>query len=444
MANIAVVEGRQAQARLIETILASKQHNVTVLPTAQQGLHTIRNDSLQQPAVELAVVSSDLPDSSGLEFAARLRRDASYFGTPLLMVADDLDYRSHGLEIVDDVVFEPLSARELLARVEVLLRRNAKPASLQGRFEVIGGVEVIIQIIALAHPHGALMFDDGTVFYFVNGRIVHALHSRLHGEAIVHNVIQRQTGTFRFQSNVMPDTTSMNIDPLTLLLKLHRHQGNLSEDDIDNIPAKNTLEKTTLLSDFIEPSLHQPGKLEGRLEVMGGVSNVLAILARSYSSGALSFDDTVTIYLNDGFIEHVSHPRLIGEMALQAVIQRRKGKFQFEPNLAAPMRSTHVHLETLLLTLAKEADEARRSKPISNIPTINLGQDGLLVFPSFKLAYTYVEMMDKVQTFNVYEGRDDLKHSPCLVMEGRQLTLVALNSSLQDVGDGLERLRVRT
>ncbi|MEM7735151.1 MAG: DUF4388 domain-containing protein [Deinococcota bacterium] len=421
---------------------------MTVLPTAQQGLHAIRNttydDAVQQPSVELAVVSSDLPDGSGLEFAARLRRDASYFGTPLLMVADDLDYRASGLEIVDDVVFEPLSARELLARVEVLLRRNAKPASLQGRFEVIGGVEVVVQIIALAHPHGALMFDDDTAFYFVNGRIVHARHSHLRGEAIVHNVIQRQTGAFRFQPNVMPETTSMSMDPLALLLKLHRHEASLSEDDIDNIPAKNTLEKTTLLSSFIGPALSQLGNLEGRLEVMGGVSKVLAILARSYSSGALSFDDTVTIHLADGFIEHVSHPRFIGETALHVVMQRRTGKFRFEPNLAAPMRTMHVHLETFLLTLAKEADEARRTKPRSNMPTINLGQDGLLVFPNFKLAYTYVEMMNNVQTFNVYEGRDSRDNNLCLVMEGRQLTLVALNSSLQDVGsgDGLQRLRV--
>jgi hypothetical protein len=360
------------------------------------------------------------------------------------MVAEDLDYRSRGIEIIDDIIFEPLSARELLARVEVLLRRNAKPASLQGRFEIMGGVEVIVQIIALAHPHGALMFDDGTVFYFVNGRIVHALHGRLRGEAIVHNVIQRQAGAFRFQPHVMPETTSMNIDPLTLLLKLYRNKSGLSEDNIDQMPAKNTLEKTTLLSRFTEPSLNQLGKLEGRLEVLGGVSKVLTVLARSYSSGALSFDDTVTIYLDDGFIEHVSHPRLMGKTALQVIMQRRKGKFHFEPNQSAPMRSMHIHLETLLLTLAKEADEARRAKPTANIPTVDLGQNGLLVFPNFRLAYTYVEMMDNVQTFNVYEGRDSRANNPCLVMQGRQLTLVALDSSLRDIGDGdgLQRLQV--
>jgi hypothetical protein len=65
----------------------------------------------------------------------------------------------------------------------------------------------------------------------------------------------------------------------------------------------------------------------------------------------------------------------------------------------------------------------------------------MLIFPSFKLAYTYVEMMNNVQTFNVYEGRDSRRQRPCLVLEGRLLTIVALNSSLDDVSDGLQRLR---
>lgn len=439
MAHIVVVEARKAQARLVETMLSSHHHEVTVFKTAREGLQMVRDGAM----VELVLVSATLPDSNGIEFAARLRQDASHYGTPLLMIAEDVTHRMRGLEIIDDFVLEPLGAKELLARVDVLLRKNAKPSSLQGRFEVIGGVEVAVQIIALAHPHGALMFDDGTIFYFVNGRIVHALHTSLHGETIVNNVIRRKSGAFRFQPYVMPETTSMNIDPLTLLLKLHQDVAGLSEDDIDSMPAKNTLEKSTLLDSMTQPNLEQLSNLEGRLETMGGAQSVLPILARSYEQGALMFDDNVTIYLQQGMIKHIMHPRLDGENALRAVVKRRKGKFHFEPHVAPPIESLHIRLEAFLLALAKEADEARRNRQrASKIPTIDLERDGMLIFPSFKLAYTYVEMMNNVQTFNVYEGRDSRQQRPCLVLEGRLLTIVALNSSLDDVSEGLQRLRV--
>lgn len=439
VAHIVVIEARQAQARRVETMLSSNRHDVTVCKTAQEGLRLMREGAL----VDLIVVSATLPDGSGIEFAARLRQDASLYSTPLLMTAEDVTHRMRGLEIIDDFVLEPLGAKELLTRVDVLLRRNAKPSSLQGRFEVIGGVEVAVQIIALAHPHGALMFDDGTIFYFVHGRIVHALHASLHGEAIVKNVIRRQAGAFRFQPYVIPETTSMNIDPLTLLLKLHQDATDLSEDDIDNMPAKNTLEKSTLLDRMTQPNLDQLNNLEGRLETMGGTQSVLSILARSYEQGALMFDDNVTIYLHQGIIKHVMHPRLEGEAALRAVIKRRQGKFHFEPHVAAPMNSLNIRLEALLLALAKEADEARRDRQRSSeVPTVDLERDGILIFPSFKLAYTYIEMMNNVQTFNVYEGRDSRQQRSCLVLAGRLLTIVALNSSLNDVSDGLQRLRV--
>ena len=439
VAHIFVVEARQAQARLVETILSSHRHDVTVFKTAKEGLQAVREGAI----VDLVLVSANLPDGSGIEFAARLRQSANYFGTPLMMVTEDVTHRTRGLEIIDDFVLEPLNAKELLARVEILLRKNAKPSSLQGRFEVIGGVEVAVQIIALAHPHGALMFDDGTIFYFVHGRIVHALHASLHGEIIVKNVIRRQSGAFRFQPYVMPETTSMNIDPLTLLLKMYQDGTGMSEDDIDNMPAKNTLEKSTLLDSMTQPNLEQLSNLEGRLETMGGAQSVLSILARSYEQGALMFDDNVTIYVNQGIIKHMMHPRLDGENALRVVMKRRKGKFHFEPHVAPPIESLNIRLEAFLLQLAKEDDEARRNRQRSSkLPTIDLERDGVLIFPSFKLAYTYIEMMNNVQTFNTYEGLDSRQQRPCLVLEGRLLTIVALNSSLNDVSDGLQRLRV--
>jgi two-component system phosphate regulon response regulator PhoB len=69
-----------------------------------------------------------LPGVSGIEFARRLRRDARTKSLPIIMLTargeerDKVDALEGG---ADDYVTKPFSARELMARIKALLRRNA-------------------------------------------------------------------------------------------------------------------------------------------------------------------------------------------------------------------------------------------------------------------------------------------------------------------------------
>jgi two-component system phosphate regulon response regulator PhoB len=89
---------------------------------------------------DLILVDWMLPDMSGLELTRQLRRDANTRDIPIIMLtarAEETD-KVAGLEGgADDYLTKPFSARELVARIQAVLRRSA-PAGSEERVAVDG------------------------------------------------------------------------------------------------------------------------------------------------------------------------------------------------------------------------------------------------------------------------------------------------------------------
>ncbi len=89
---------------------------------------------------DLLLVDWMLPDTSGLELTRQLRKDPNTRDIPIIMLtarADESD-KVTGLEGgADDYMTKPFSARELVARIQALLRRMT-PAGNDGRVEFAG------------------------------------------------------------------------------------------------------------------------------------------------------------------------------------------------------------------------------------------------------------------------------------------------------------------
>jgi len=91
---------------------------------------------------DLALVDWMLPDMSGLELTRMLKRDENYADLAIIMLtarADEHDKVS-GLEGgADDYITKPFSPRELIARIQAVLRR-----SVSGDSEIIkaGSIEI--------------------------------------------------------------------------------------------------------------------------------------------------------------------------------------------------------------------------------------------------------------------------------------------------------------
>ena len=121
--RILVVEDEQPIRDLIAFGLRRAGCDVALAEHSQAALASIGD---RRP--DIVLVDWMLPDMSGLELVRVLRRDANTRDIPVLMLTargEEAD-KVAGLESgADDYVTKPFSARELIARIQAVLRRSA-------------------------------------------------------------------------------------------------------------------------------------------------------------------------------------------------------------------------------------------------------------------------------------------------------------------------------
>jgi two-component system phosphate regulon response regulator PhoB len=122
MAKILIVEDEPDLQQVLEYNLKQAGHEVLMTKLGQEGIRLARE---QRP--ELMLLDLMLPDVSGIEVCRALKENPATKAIPVLMVTargEEID-RVVGFEIgADDYVVKPFSVRELLLRVQAVLRRS--------------------------------------------------------------------------------------------------------------------------------------------------------------------------------------------------------------------------------------------------------------------------------------------------------------------------------
>lgn len=122
-ATILVVEDEPAIQELIGYNLKQAGHLPLQSGSAEEALGLI-NCALP----DMLIVDWMLPGMSGVDLAAKLRKDERTKAIPIIMLTARTDEKDKvmGLEIgADDYVTKPFSPRELIARINAVLRRRA-------------------------------------------------------------------------------------------------------------------------------------------------------------------------------------------------------------------------------------------------------------------------------------------------------------------------------
>lgn len=135
MSRLLVVEDDADIAELLRHYLERAGHTVALLTQGSDALQRVRSE---QP--DLVILDRMLPGLDGLEICRLLRAKPATADLPVMMLtarAEESD-RIVGLELgADDYITKPFSAKEVVARVNALLRRSARgtvtPASGTGR-----------------------------------------------------------------------------------------------------------------------------------------------------------------------------------------------------------------------------------------------------------------------------------------------------------------------
>ncbi len=157
---ILIVEDDADLLQILEFNLRGAGYRTTSATAGKPAL-----DLLKQEAPDLVILDLMLPDISGVEICRSLRRrEDALRDVPVLMLTarnDEID-RVVGFEVgADDYVAKPFSVRELLLRVQSVLRR-AHQANAQ-----VGGAAEPATLV-----HGPISIDPASRRAFVDGNEV--------------------------------------------------------------------------------------------------------------------------------------------------------------------------------------------------------------------------------------------------------------------------------
>ena len=124
MANLLVIEDEPDLLQVLEYNLTQAGHSVTCAARGALGLELARKDP-----PELILLDLMLPDVSGTDVCRMLKERPETKAIPVVMVTarGEENDRVVGFELgADDNVVKPFSIRELLLRVQAILRRNKR------------------------------------------------------------------------------------------------------------------------------------------------------------------------------------------------------------------------------------------------------------------------------------------------------------------------------
>ncbi len=147
-ARILIVEDEPGIAEVLAITVSRSNHTPLLATDAAAAERLLANQT-----VDLALVDWMLPGMSGLELIRRLRRDDATSALPVIMLTartQESDIIS-GLDAgADDYINKPFSPRELMSRINALLRRSG------------GGDKGVLQVANLTLDFDALRaYVDG-------------------------------------------------------------------------------------------------------------------------------------------------------------------------------------------------------------------------------------------------------------------------------------------
>lgn len=130
MARILVIEDERDLQTLVVYNLQQAGHEAIAASDGSEGLRLARE---QRP--DLVLLDLMLPDRSGTEICRLLKQEPVTRGIPVMMVTakgEEID-RVLGFELgADDYVVKPFSIRELILRIQAVLKRGRVDDSVAG------------------------------------------------------------------------------------------------------------------------------------------------------------------------------------------------------------------------------------------------------------------------------------------------------------------------
>jgi two-component system OmpR family response regulator len=235
--NILVVEDDSETRALIAKYLGANDCNVT---TAIDGREMAR--AMADHRVDLLILDVMLPGEDGLSLCRKVRSQSQL---PIIMLTargEDID-RIIGLEMgADDYLAKPFNPRELLARINAVLRRQAAAQAISATNGATAltfvGWRIDLRLRELRNPAGARVAVTGAEFDLLRTFCEHPGRV-LSRDSLLDLTQGRNAGAFERSIDVLVSRIRRKIEPdpqEATLIKTVRSGGYVFTPTVDTVP----------------------------------------------------------------------------------------------------------------------------------------------------------------------------------------------------------------
>jgi DNA-binding response OmpR family regulator len=197
----------------------------------------------------IVLTELDLPGEDGLALCRRMRGHSLLRRTPVVFLSahDDSATRYEALRAgADDFLAKPAPSREMLIRLELLLRRfsdidlGSEPgAGLRGAVELVGA-PAVLQICHINQLTGVLVAHRGSQsvrIAFRAGQVVSATGPDHEGPQVVYEFVGWPNGEFTFDRDAVVEGAPMTADFNVLLLEGCRRLDERRRGRLEDAPG---------------------------------------------------------------------------------------------------------------------------------------------------------------------------------------------------------------
>ena len=224
MPRILLIDDEPMYFKMVERALKSQRFDISY---AKDGLEGLRTVTVANP--DVVIVDIRLPDMSGYEVAQRIRRDQRFKLVPIMFLTSqtDINEKLKAFESgADDYLIKPFQPEELVARVNLLVRRgealrtvqavdsNAEEATVIAVHSLRGGVGCSTLAVNLAFAYYRLwerptliidsVLNAGQVALMMNTSPVHtwedltAMSSSQLDEGVINTIVAKHKSGVSF------------------------------------------------------------------------------------------------------------------------------------------------------------------------------------------------------------------------------------------------------
>jgi DNA-binding response OmpR family regulator len=227
--HLLLVDSDPKSLRVMEVSLKKAGFTVT---GAVNGRDALEKCAISPP--DLILSDTKMPEMDGFDLCRRLKQDDRFKTMPFIFLTGQksVEYKVKGLELgVDDYLTKPIYIKEIVTRVNVLLKKKEKEriekrdlrASFAGSLSDMSVVD-LVQTLEMGKKSGALHMTSrkgmAAVVYFRDGRIVDcALGEKLSGETAFYRVLNWQEGEFAIEFKPIEREERIQVSTQGLLME---------------------------------------------------------------------------------------------------------------------------------------------------------------------------------------------------------------------------------